>query len=68
MYDFKEVEEGVLKFWEEKKVYEKSREKNKKGKKFYMMDGPPYANGNIHMGHALNKTLKDIAMRSRRMQ
>ncbi|MBI2046728.1 isoleucine--tRNA ligase [Candidatus Pacearchaeota archaeon] len=68
MYDFKKTEADVLKFWKEKRIYEKSREKNKKGKKFYMMDGPPYANGNIHMGHALNKTLKDIAMRSRRMQ
>ena len=68
MYDFKKAEEDVLKFWKEKGIYEKSREKNKKGRKFYMMDGPPYANGNIHLGHALNKILKDIAMRSRRLQ
>ena len=61
-------EEQILKFWEERKIYAKSRKKNAKGKKFYMMDGPPYANASIHLGTALNKSLKDIAMRSRRMQ
>ncbi|MBI2630435.1 isoleucine--tRNA ligase [Candidatus Pacearchaeota archaeon] len=61
-------EEEILKFWKDKKIYEKSREKNSKGKKFYMMDGPPYATGHIHMGTALNKILKDIAMRARRLQ
>ncbi len=61
------TEEEILKFWEEKKIYEKSKEKNKNGKKFYLMDGPPYASGNIHLGTALNKILKDIAMRSKRL-
>ena len=60
MYNFKEAEEEVLKFWKDKKIYDKSRKKNAKGKKFYMMDGPPYATGSIHMGTALNKILKDI--------
>ena len=68
MKDIKQTEEEILKFWGKKKIYEKSRKKNSKGKKFYMMDGPPYANGNIHMGHALNKISKDIAMRSKRLQ
>ncbi len=68
MLDLKKNEEEVLKFWEEKKIYEKSRKKNAEGKKFYMMDGPPYANASIHLGTALNKSLKDIAMRSRRLQ
>ncbi|MDP7521059.1 MAG: class I tRNA ligase family protein, partial [Candidatus Pacearchaeota archaeon] len=68
MYDFKKTEEEILKFWEKKKIYEKSKKKNSKGKKFYMMDGPPYATGHIHMGTALNKILKDISMRSRRIQ
>jgi isoleucyl-tRNA synthetase len=68
MYDFKTEEEKVLKFWEEKKIYDKIRKENTKGKKFYMMDGPPYATGSIHMGTALNKILKDIAMRSHRLQ
>jgi len=68
MYEFKKVEEEVLNFWKGRKIYEKSRKKNSKGKSFYMMDGPPYANGHIHMGTALNKISKDIAMRSRRIQ
>jgi isoleucyl-tRNA synthetase len=67
MYDFKKSEEEILKFWKEKKIYEKLRKKNSKGKKFYFMDGPPYATGHIHMGTALNKILKDIAMRYERL-
>ena len=63
-----EKEKEILKFWDEKKIYEKSVKKNAKGKKFYFMDGPPYATGHIHMGTALNKILKDIAMRSHRLQ
>jgi len=63
-----EQEKEILKFWKEKNIYEKSKKKNAKGKKFYMMDGPPYATGSIHMGTALNKCLKDIAMRSQRLQ
>ena len=64
----KQTEDEVLGFWKKKKIYEKSVKKNSKGKKFYFMDGPPYATGHIHMGTALNKVLKDIAMRSRRLQ
>lgn len=63
-----EKEAQILKSWAKEKVYEKSKEKNAKGKKFYLMDGPPYATGNIHIGTALNKILKDIAMRSKRLQ
>ncbi len=61
-------EEEILKFWEENKIYEKSKKKNINGKKFYMMDGPPYATGHIHMGTALNKISKDIVMRAQRLQ
>jgi len=68
MLDFKQSEQEILKFWKQKKIYEKSVRKNRRGKKFYMMDGPPYATGHIHMGTALNKILKDIAMRSQRLQ
>jgi isoleucyl-tRNA synthetase len=60
-------EKEILKFWEENGIYEKLKKKNSKGEKFYFMDGPPYATGNIHMGTALNKILKDIAMRYQRM-
>ena len=64
----KDNEKDVLDFWKSHKIYEKSVKKNKgSSKKFYFMDGPPYATGHIHMGTALNKILKDIAMRSRRM-
>ena len=62
------TEEQILQFWKQKKIYKKSKKKNSRGKKFYMMDGPPYATGHIHMGTALNKILKDIAMRSQRLQ
>ena len=61
-------EKKILEFWKNKKIYEKSKKQNSDGKKFYLMDGPPYATGSIHMGTALNKILKDIAMRSRRLQ
>ncbi len=62
------TEEQILKFWKDKKIYEKAKSKNSKSKPFYFMDGPPYATGHIHMGTALNKILKDIAMRSQRLQ
>src|SRR3989338_2071191 len=68
MYNPQEIEKEILVFWKKNKIYEKSKKKNSKGKKFYMMDGPPYATGHIHMGTALNKISKDIAMRSRRLQ
>ena len=68
MYDFKTNEEEILKFWKSKKIYEKLRKKNSKGKKFYFADGPPYATGHIHIGTALNKILKDVAMRYRRLE
>ncbi len=68
MYNFKQVEEEILKFWKEKEIYRKSIKKNAGGKPFYMMDGPPYATGHIHMGTALNKISKDIVMRIKRIQ
>jgi isoleucyl-tRNA synthetase len=62
------TEEQILKFWKKNKIYEKSKMQNAKGKKFYLMDGPPYATGHIHLGTALNKISKDIIMRSHRLQ
>ncbi len=61
-------EEKILEFWKKNKIYERSKIKNSNGKKFYFMDGPPYATGDIHMGTAFNKILKDISMKSKRMQ
>ncbi|MBI4210968.1 MAG: isoleucine--tRNA ligase [Candidatus Diapherotrites archaeon] len=61
-------ENEIREFWRKKKIPEKARKLNPKGKGFFMMDGPPYASGNIHMGTALNKILKDITIRQKRMQ
>lgn len=60
-------EPEILKEWDEMDLYGKIREKGKARPKFTLHDGPPYANGNIHIGHALNKTLKDIIVKSRFM-
>jgi len=56
-----------LKHWESMRLYQKIRESSEGRKKFILHDGPPYANGNIHMGTAFNKTLKDIVIKSRQM-
>ncbi|SUA61518.1 Isoleucine--tRNA ligase [Oligella urethralis] len=56
-----------VKEWQEKKVYEAIREASKGRPKFILHDGPPYANGSIHIGHAVNKILKDIILKSRNM-
>ena len=53
--------------WEENKVYEKRQKLNEGKPTFVLHDGPPYANGNIHMGHALNKISKDFIVRSKSM-
>lgn len=55
----------ILKRWEEAKIYQTLRQKRKGKKIFILHDGPPYANGPIHLGHAVNKTLKDIVVRSK---
>ena len=60
-------EYNIHKFWEENNIYEKALEKNLGNKEFYLHDGPPYANGNIHVGHALNKVLKDFLVRYKTM-
>ena len=54
---------GLLERWEEIDLYERLREAAKGRAKFVLHDGPPYANGNIHIGHALNKILKDVVTR-----
>ena len=53
--------------WEENKIYEKVVKKNEGKEPFFLHDGPPYANGNIHLGHALNKILKDFIIRYKTM-
>ncbi len=61
-------EKEILKEWEEKKIYIELLEQRKNAPVFVFHDGPPYANGHIHMGHALNKILKDIIVKYKSME
>ncbi len=61
-------EPETLSFWNEINLYKKLLENHKNDCKFILHDGPPYANGHIHIGHALNKILKDIVIKSKAMQ
>ena len=63
---FKEPE--IIKYWDEISLYKKLRSSRKGQEKFILHDGPPYANGNIHMGTALNKILKDIIVKFHQME
>ena len=60
-------EPQILKLWKETELYKKLREQRKDSEPFILHDGPPYANGNLHIGHALNKILKDVINRSQSM-
>jgi isoleucyl-tRNA synthetase len=60
-------EPEILARWQKLKVYERLRAAARGRVKFILHDGPPYANGNIHIGHALNKILKDVVTRSQQM-
>ena len=60
-------EPEILKAWEAGDLYGQLRKAAKGKEKFILHDGPPYANGNIHIGHALNKILKDVVTRSQQM-
>ncbi|AUM62835.1 isoleucine--tRNA ligase [Spiroplasma monobiae] len=61
--DLKTKEPNIQKEWKEKNIYKKKIELSKNKPTFVLHDGPPYANGNIHVGHALNKILKDFIVR-----
>lgn len=67
-YDAAKLEPEILKFWKDNNIYEKAKEKNKGGEKFYFLDGPPYTSGKVHLGTAWNKALKDAVLRHKRMQ
>ncbi|MGS0764746.1 isoleucine--tRNA ligase [Syntrophomonas curvata] len=60
-------EPEILDYWNKIDVYQKVQEKNSGKPSFILHDGPPYANGNIHLGHTLNKVLKDIIIKHRSM-
>jgi len=62
-----QLEPKLLARWEGMDLYKKLRETAKGREKFVLHDGPPYANGNLHIGHALNKILKDTIVRARQM-
>ncbi|MFC3213402.1 isoleucine--tRNA ligase [Novosphingobium panipatense] len=57
-------EPGILARWQAEKIYEKTREARRGREKFILHDGPPYANGDMHIGHALNHILKDMVVRT----
>ena len=61
-------EPEFLKKWEEEDIYQQLRTDAAGREKFILHDGPPYANGDIHIGHAMNKILKDVIVRSQQMQ
>ncbi len=65
--DLPKREPDILAHWEKSRIYKKMLEKNASGPLFVLHDGPPYANGHIHMGHALNKILKDIIVKFKAM-
>ena len=60
-------EPEILARWEEMDLYRRQREAAEGREKFILHDGPPYANGHLHMGHAMNKVLKDVINRSQQM-
>ncbi|WP_036169558.1 isoleucine--tRNA ligase [Massilia sp. 9096] len=63
--DLAKREPGWVKQWQDKKIYQRIRKASAGRPKFVLHDGPPYANGDIHLGHAVNKILKDIVVKSR---
>ena len=63
--DLPKREPGWIADWQQRKLYQRIRKASAGRPKFVLHDGPPYANGNLHIGHALNKILKDIIVRSK---
>jgi isoleucyl-tRNA synthetase len=62
------VEQEFSDFWQKEDIYHEIQEKNQAADKYILHDGPPYPNGDIHLGHALNKILKDIVVKYKSMQ
>ena len=61
-------EPGIIDYWDKIDLYKKLRSTSKGKTKFILHDGPPYANGDIHMGTALNKILKDVIVKFHQMK
>ena len=68
MFDLNKNEDEVIEYWKEHGINAKVKERNKEGKKFYFLDGPPYATGELHPGQIWVKTIKDIFLRYRRFK
>jgi isoleucyl-tRNA synthetase len=66
--DLAKREPTWLKSWQDRKVYQRIRKARTGAKKFVLHDGPPYANGDIHIGHAVNKILKDIIIKAKTLE
>ncbi len=66
--DLPKREAGWAKEWEDKGIYKKLRDARVNAPRFVLHDGPPYANGQIHMGHAVNKILKDMIVKARQLK
>nr|WP_315186042.1 isoleucine--tRNA ligase [uncultured Albidiferax sp.] len=66
--DLPKREPGWVKEWEDKGLYKRLRDARLGAPKFVLHDGPPYANGNIHIGHAVNKILKDMIVKARQLK
>src|SRR4051812_26032713 len=65
--DLPKREPGWVQQWEDKGIYQRLRDARHGAPKFVLHDGPPYANGQIHMGHAVNKILKDMIVKARQL-
>jgi isoleucyl-tRNA synthetase len=68
MFDHKKVEKEIVEFWKKDSIYSKNKAKNKGGKPFYFLQGPPYTSGRLHIGHAWNNSIKDFVLRYKRMK
>ena len=63
-----QLEPRLLKHWDDTGLYQRIRQARKGRPTYILHDGPPYANGNIHLGHALNKLLKDFIVKVKTME
>ncbi len=66
--NLRDLEPRILAKWQQEKVYQLIQQRSEGRKKYILHDGPPYANGHIHIGHALNKILKDIIVKFKTME
>lgn len=62
-FNLQAVETNIHKYWEEQRIYQKIKKALERGDKFYILDGPPFATGVVHIGHARNKVLKDVLIK-----